>query len=89
MAFKGMDSNEGRDVAAAINESGQKIMEIVGDMTPLVNSVEWLGSDYDAYQQDWNSFISGPLTNLVDGLQEKSKALEAHIDQQDNTSQQR
>ncbi|MDN6398946.1 MAG: hypothetical protein L0K01_00620 [Brachybacterium sp.] len=89
MEFQGMDPAEGREVAAEISESGQKIMEIVGDMTPLVNSVDWLGSDYEAYVQDWNTFIGGPLANLVDALQEKSKALEAHIDQQENTSRQR
>ncbi|ATG51512.1 hypothetical protein CFK38_08200 [Brachybacterium vulturis] len=88
MAFKGMNPEEGREIATAISEAGQKIMEIVGDMTPVVNGVEWVGADYDTYREEWNTFMGGPVANLVNGLQEKGKALETHAEQQDTTSNQ-
>ena len=88
MAFKGMNPDEGREVATAVSEAGQKIMEIVGDMSSLVNSVEWIGPDYDAYRDDWSSFIGAGLADLVNALEQKGKDLNNHAEQQDTTSNQ-
>ena len=88
MAFKGMNPEEGREVAQAVNDAGQKIMEIVGDMTPVVNGVEWVGPDYESYKEEWSTFIGNVLEPLVSGLQEKGKALEQHASQQEETSNQ-
>ncbi|ASK64983.1 hypothetical protein CFK39_03115 [Brachybacterium avium] len=88
MAFKGMNPEEGREVAQAVSDAGQQIMEIVGDMSSVVNSVEWVGTDYDSYREDWGSFVGGGLANLVNALEEKGKALNQHAEEQDTTSNQ-
>ena len=88
MAFKGMNPDEGREIATAVSETGQKIMEIVGDMSTVVNSMEWVGPDYDSYRDDWGTFIGAGLADLVNGLEQKGKELEHHAEQQDATSNQ-
>lgn len=86
MAFKGMNPEEGREVASAITEAGQQILDVIDGITSTVNSVEWVGPDYDNYQGDWNGFVSGAVTGVVDGLKAKSDELNTHADEQDQTS---
>ena len=88
MAFKGMNPDEGREVSQAVVQAGERILEAIGDMTPVVTSVEWVGPDYDSYTEEWNSFISGSVNSLVEELQKKGKELEQHAEQQDDASNQ-
>lgn len=88
MAFKGMNPEEGREVAQGINEAGQQILEAIEAATTVVGSVEWVGPDYDAYRDDWNQFVSGVVDQLVQALQQKHNELNQHAEQQDSTSNQ-
>lgn len=88
MAFKGMNPDQGREVASAINDAGSQILDAINNVTSAVNSVEWIGPDYDSYQDDWNSFVSGPVSNLVDGFQRRSELMNQHAEEQDTTSNQ-
>lgn len=88
MAFKGMNPDEGREVAAAVGEAGRQVLDAINSATSTVNAVEWVGPDYDAYREEWNSFVSGAVANLVEGFQRRSDALNTHADQQDSTSNQ-
>ena len=88
MAFKGMNPEEGREVAQGVNEAGQQILELINGATNLVNSVEWVGPDYDTYLQEWNSFVSGPVADLVNAMADKGSELNNHAEQQDSTSNQ-
>ena len=88
MAFKGMNPEEGREVAQGVTEAGSQILELIDGVTQLVNSVEWVGPDYDAYRDEWNSFLSGPVAGLVNGLEAKGKELTQHAEEQDVTSNQ-
>lgn len=88
MTFKGMNPEEGREVASSISEAGQQILEAIDASTSLVNAVEWIGPDYDAYQEGWNAFVSGPVANLVEGFQRRSDELGTHAEQQDAASNQ-
>ena len=86
MAFKGMNPEEGREVATGITEAGQQILDAIEQVTGQVNGVNWIGPDYDAYQQDWNSFVSSQVSSLVDAFQAKSDELNQHAEQQEVTS---
>lgn len=88
MAFKGMNPEEGREVASAIDEAGQQILELMETVTGVVNGVEWVGSDYDTYKEDWNSFSGSTVGDLVNGMAERSKGLTQHAEEQDQTSNQ-
>jgi len=88
MAFKGMNPDEGREVAQGVTEAGQQILETINDITTAVSSVEWVGADYEAYREEWNSFVSGAVATLVNGLEAKGKELTQHAEQQDTTSNQ-
>ncbi|WP_422115142.1 hypothetical protein [Brachybacterium sp. UNK5269] len=88
MAFKGMNPDEGREVAQGINEAGQQVLEAIDAATTVVNSVEWVGPDYDAYRDEWNQFVSGTVDQLVQALQNKHTELNQHAEQQDATSNQ-
>lgn len=86
MAFKGMNPDEGRDVATAVNEAGRQILEQVDTVTTTVTSVDWIGPDYDAFREDWKVFCTGAVNALVEEFQRRSDALSTHADQQDTTS---
>lgn len=88
MAFKGMNPDEGREVATAIKQAGDAILEAMDAVTGVVNGVEWVGPDYDSYQGDWNSFISGAVNSVVEAFDAKSEELNTHAEEQDATSNQ-
>lgn len=86
MAFKGMNPDEGREVGSTVIQAGERVVEIVETVTSVVNSVEWVGPDYDAYQEEWNAFLSGPVAGLQDAYKAKGDELTTHADEQDTTS---
>lgn len=88
MAFKGMNPEEGREVAQAVKEAGEQVLEAIDTVTSVVNSVEWVGPDYDSYRDDWNGFVGGAVAQLVEGLQTKGDELNQHAEEQDTTSNQ-
>ena len=88
MAFKGMNPDEGREVATAINEAGSQIMDAIDAVTGVVNGVEWVGPDYDTYVEDWNGFVSGAVNGVVEACQAKSDERNQHAEEQDTTSNQ-
>lgn len=88
MAFQGMNPEEGRDVAQVITDAGQQILDLFEGVTSLVNSVEWVGPDYEGYREDWNSFQTGVIGELANLMQEKGTRLGEHAEEQDTTSNQ-
>lgn len=88
MAFKGMNPEDGREVASAVGDAGSQVLDAIDSVSSVVTSVEWVGPDYDAYLDEWNSFVSGPVTNLVDAFQRRSDLLNQHAEEQDTTSNQ-
>ena len=86
MAFKGMNPDEGRDVSQEIIKTGEQIVEIFDPLTQLVGSVEWVGPDYDTYQEDWNAFVNGQVNDLIEALKAKGDELNTHAEEQDDTS---
>lgn len=88
MAFKGMNPEDGREVASAVGDAGSQVLDAIDSVSGVVTSVEWVGPDYDAYLDEWNSFVSGPVTNLVDAFQRRSDLLNQHAEEQDTTSNQ-
>lgn len=88
MAFKGMNPEEGREVAQEVLKAGEQVVEKVDEVTRLVTSVEWVGPDYDAYVEAWNSFVNGPVNSLVEAFSTKGDELTQHAEEQDTTSNQ-
>lgn len=86
MAFKGMNPEEGREVATGITEASQQILDAIDQVTNQVNGVHWVGPDYDAYQQDWNGFVSSQLSGLVDAFQAKADEMNSQAEQQEVAS---
>lgn len=86
MAFKGMNPEEGREVAQGVTDAGQQILEVIDNVTGMVNSVEWIGPDYDTYRDEWNSFTGGAVGELVNALADQGRVLVQHAEQQDSTS---
>lgn len=88
MAFKGMNPDEGREIAALVDEASVVVNDTTDHVTSQVMSVEWVGPDYEAFTADWNSFLSGPLSQLSDAYKQKGTELNDHAEQQDTTSNQ-
>lgn len=88
MAFKGMNPDEGREVATEIRTTADAIGEAIEAATGIVNSVDWVGPDYDSYQSDWNAFVSGVVSGLIEAMNAKADELNNHAEEQDTTSNQ-
>lgn len=88
MAFKGMNPDEGRDVAEEVTKAGEQILDLLDPLNNLVNSVEWVGPDYETYRDDWSSFMGGPVNDLIEAFKAKGKELNTHAEEQDDTSNQ-
>ncbi|GAA1712778.1 hypothetical protein [Brachybacterium phenoliresistens] len=86
MAFKGMDTEAGLEVATFIDTTGSEILDIIDSVTSVVTSVEWIGPDYDQYTSDWNSFVSGPVAGLVEAISAKAEELRVDAEEQDTAS---
>ena len=88
MSFKGMNPDEGREVAQLLNTTGSDMASAIADAGTIVSGVEWLGPDYDAFLDDWNNFQNGAVANLEQVLVGKGDELNKHADEQDETSNQ-
>lgn len=88
MAFKGMDPDAGREVGTALTDAGSAISDETQGVTGVVSGVEWIGPDYDQFQDDWNQTSSNVINGLVELLNAKGKELNTQADQQDDTSNQ-
>ena len=86
MNFQGMDTEVGKELASDIKTAASEFVELYDNVTSTVNGVEWQGPDYDQYRDDWQSFISGPLSNLGELLTAMADELQADADEQDDTS---
>ena len=88
MAFKGMNPEDGREVAQAVTQAGENVLGVIDQLTNLVNSVEWVGPDYEGYREDWNAFVNGPVNDLLEAFRAKGEELTTHAEEQDATSNQ-
>ncbi|WP_228018453.1 WXG100 family type VII secretion target [Brachybacterium epidermidis] len=86
MAFKGMNPDEGRETASLVTEAATVVNDTTDNVTSQVMGVEWVGPDYDAFTEEWNSFLAGPLQALSEAYRNKGDELTKHADQQDETS---
>jgi uncharacterized protein YukE len=83
-----MNPDEGRDVAQEVTKAGEQILDLLDPLNNLVNSVEWVGPDYETYRDDWSSFMSGPVNDLIEAFKAKGDELTNHAEEQDHTSNQ-
>ncbi|HIY24685.1 MAG TPA: hypothetical protein H9837_10365 [Candidatus Brachybacterium merdigallinarum] len=83
-----MNPDEGREVASEISELGSLITELIDAPTTVLGGIEWVGPDYDAFLEEWNSFVSNQINGIVEALTARSEALNQHSEQQDTTSNQ-
>lgn len=86
MAFKGMNPEEGRETASLITEAAATVTEDTDSRTRKIMSVQWVGPDYDNFTSDWNSFLSGALSELSEAYRTKGDELTKHAEDQDDTS---
>lgn len=86
MGFEGMDTDAGKDVASALKTVASEVVELWDGVTTTVNGVEWEGADYDSYVEEWQAFISGPVSGLGELFTAKSDELQQDADEQDSTS---
>lgn len=88
MAFQGMDPVAGRETAEAIKNAGQQTQDLFDQLTQLVQAIEWMGPDAEAFKQAWMAFVNGPVAQIIDMYTEKSQNLADQAEEQDDTSNQ-
>ncbi|MDO5662000.1 MAG: hypothetical protein Q4G40_04840 [Brachybacterium sp.] len=88
MAFKGMNPDEGREVASFVRDTGNKINESANAVKGIVDGLEWVGPDADSFKEEFNAFVSQAVASLVDAYSSQSDILNADADEQEQTSAQ-
>lgn len=88
MAFKGMNPDQGREVAESIKQAGTQTQEAFETLTGQVQGVEWVGPDADTFKSDWSSFVGGIVAQVTDAYSTKSTDLTHQAEEQDDTSNQ-
>lgn len=88
MSFKGMDPDQGREVAQAIKTAGTQTAELFQTVSATVQGVDWVGPDAENFKSDWTSFVSGVVHTVEQLYNTKSQELEKNAEEQDDTSNQ-
>ncbi|WP_058233738.1 hypothetical protein [Devriesea agamarum] len=89
MAFQGMSPEQGREAAGKLKHIGQQVAESFDHLSGVVNSVNWLGPDAEAFKQDWLHVKGSSVHELAEALKQRGENLAAQADDQDATSNQR
>jgi uncharacterized protein YukE len=63
-----------------------KVDQTRNRVTALINDLQWVGPDRDAFVAEWNQQHSGWLTNLAGDLRDAAARVQAAANAQENAS---
>lgn len=86
MTFFGADTEQLREMSSRTTHAAARIDELLGELSTLVASVDWVGPDADAYRDRWASEAWAPGTRASIKLEERGTQLDEEADEQDRAS---
>lgn len=86
MAFKGMDPDQGRQVASQIEKAGHEIEQLFTQLTSQVKGVQWEGPDFHHFTAEWDQFINSRVHHVQEEFAKKATDLKHQAEEQDSTS---
>lgn len=85
MALKGMDVQGGLAASSKITESAGQIDEQTTNITSQLNSFQWIGTDSDRTQDQWQG-LAKQLAQATDTLREFAEVIKKEAEAQEQVS---
>ncbi len=86
MAYEGMDTDAGRQLAASFSNSAGRIREISGTLHQQLHSLRWDGPDHGHFLNNWDGHVAGLLNQVAQALDEAHGSMLRNVQQQENAS---
>lgn len=84
--FHGADTEALRAVGSAFSRRAENLEELAAQLAALIDAVDWVGTDADAFRSDWISSVRPGLHRCGARIGDDARELDAHADEQDLTS---
>ncbi|BCW39426.1 hypothetical protein StoSoilB3_09610 [Arthrobacter sp. StoSoilB3] len=81
MSLYGMDVEGGRRLSKEFARSSQRLLDLSGNLTPLITGVDWHGDDGKRFTQEWMAYRS-QLIAAGHALAAASSAVQRNVDEQ-------
>jgi uncharacterized protein YukE len=85
-SFVGMDVQSVRTLASQLNAKAEEIDTIANALSNQLNGVQWVGTDGDAFRNDWQSTHRSQLQQVSAALRDASTRATSNANQQEETS---
>lgn len=86
MNFWGADPAQLRQHGTVLRSGGQRLNELIADLTSAVNGVEWAGGDAEEFRDAFGALCSGRVEPAAAALASLAKECDGHADEQDDAS---
>lgn len=84
--FMGMDIEAVRSLAGHLNAKAEEIDSLAAALTSELHGVQWIGSDGDAFRNEWELTYRSQLHAVSSALREASTTANANAAQQARAS---
>ena len=82
----GADIEQLRALSKSLGQSGTRLKTVETTVSSLVQSAVWKGEDGARFRNEWTSSLRPMLNRTSQSLQEQSRSLLVHADEQDKAS---
>jgi uncharacterized protein YukE len=79
----GMNVDDVRGLAGQLTSSAQQIQDIVNQLTAKVHSTNWVGNDYQAFLNEWQSTYVPSLNSVAHSLEDAANKAYQEVAQQE------
>jgi len=86
-SFYGADTEALRDYAGRVLGGSSRLQQLREELAGTVTSVEWVGSDADAFRDDFTGRISALFDKVGGDLESRRTELDTHAEEQDEASE--
>ncbi len=86
MSMIGMNVDDVRSLASQLTSSANEIQNIVNQLTGKIHSTNWVGTDYQAFLNEWQSTYVPSLTSVMHGLEDAASKANQEAAQQEAAS---
>jgi hypothetical protein len=82
----GADIEQLRALSKSLGQSGTRLRNVESSVNSLVQSAGWKGEDGARFRNEWTSTLRPMLNRTSESLQEQSRSLLVHADEQEQAS---
>jgi uncharacterized protein YukE len=82
----GADIEQLRALSQSLGRSGTRLKSVESTVNSLVQSSAWKGTDGDRFRSEWSSSLRPMLSHTSEALQDQSRSLLKHADEQEQAS---